>query len=125
MAKARAKGRPIAPLELSVEERTYLERQVRRHRVARSLSERCCIIVRCADGLPSKRRDGRESCRDRALGSRAAVGSSALEVSAPAPPAYRLAVIGRNSISGPRMPSNPGRLDGFERVQLWFGHARV
>ena len=35
MAKARAKGRPIAPLELSAEERTYLERQVRRHRVAR------------------------------------------------------------------------------------------
>jgi hypothetical protein len=27
MAKARAKGRPIAPLELSAEERTYLERQ--------------------------------------------------------------------------------------------------
>jgi DNA-binding CsgD family transcriptional regulator len=26
----------------------------RRHRVARSLSERCPIIVRCADGLPSK-----------------------------------------------------------------------
>src|SRR5678816_3420129 len=54
MAKARAKGRPIAPLELSAEERTYLERQVRRHRVARSLSERCRIILRCADGLPSK-----------------------------------------------------------------------
>jgi hypothetical protein len=46
MAKARAKGRPIAPLELSAEERTYLERQVRRHRVARSLSERCRNIVR-------------------------------------------------------------------------------
>src|SRR5262249_49974455 len=54
MAKARAKGRPIAPLELSAEERTYLERQVRRHRLARSLSERCHIILRCADGLPSK-----------------------------------------------------------------------
>jgi hypothetical protein len=36
MAKARAKGRPIAALELSAEERTSLERQVRRHRVARS-----------------------------------------------------------------------------------------
>src|SRR4029450_6216341 len=54
MAKARAKGRPIAPLALRAEERTYLERQVRRHRVARSLSERCRIILRCADGLPSK-----------------------------------------------------------------------
>src|ERR1700746_2529070 len=54
MAKAGSKGRPIAPLELSAQERAYLERQVRRHRVARSLSERCRAILRCADGLPSK-----------------------------------------------------------------------
>src|ERR1700741_4906134 len=54
MAKARAKGRPVAPLALSAAERTYLERQARRHRVARSLSERCRIVLRCADGLPSK-----------------------------------------------------------------------
>jgi hypothetical protein len=51
MAKARAKGRPIAPLALSAQEPTYLERQVRRHRVARSLSERCRIVLRCADGF--------------------------------------------------------------------------
>ena len=49
-----AKGRPIALLKLSAEERAYLQRKVRRHRVARSLSERCRIILRCADGLPSK-----------------------------------------------------------------------
>src|SRR5207248_11379951 len=54
MANAFARGRPIAPLVLSVQERAYLERQVRRHRVARSLSERCRAILRCADGLPSK-----------------------------------------------------------------------
>ena len=54
MANTRARGRPIAALELSAGERTYLERQVRRYRVARSLSERCRIILRCADGLPSK-----------------------------------------------------------------------
>ena len=47
-------GRPIAPLVLSSEEREYLERQVRRHRVARSLSDRCRVILRCADGVPSK-----------------------------------------------------------------------
>ena len=35
MAKAVVRGRPIAPLVLSQQERTYLERQVRRHRVAR------------------------------------------------------------------------------------------
>jgi len=39
---------------LSAGEQTYLERQVRRHRVARSLSERCRIILRCAKGVPSK-----------------------------------------------------------------------
>jgi transposase len=47
-------GRPVAALVLSAEEKAYLERQVRRHRVARSLSERCRIILRRADGLTSK-----------------------------------------------------------------------
>jgi FixJ family two-component response regulator len=54
VANAGMRGRPVAPLVLSQQERTYLERQVRRHRVARSLSERCRAILRCADGLPSK-----------------------------------------------------------------------
>ena len=51
---ANAAGRPTAPLILSGEERDYLERQVRRRRVPRSMSERCRIILRCADGIPSK-----------------------------------------------------------------------
>lgn len=54
MANAGVRGRPIEPLVLSPQERAYLERQVRRYRVARSLSERCRAILRCADGLPSK-----------------------------------------------------------------------
>jgi transposase len=54
MANAGVRGRPIAPLVLSAQERSYLERQVRRHRVARWLSERCRVILRCADGLASK-----------------------------------------------------------------------
>lgn len=49
-----AVGRPIAPLVLSPDERDYLERQVRRSRVARSLSDRCRVILRCAGGDPSK-----------------------------------------------------------------------
>jgi hypothetical protein len=53
VANARVRGRPIAPLVLSAQERAYLERQVRRHRVARSFSERCRVILRCADGLAS------------------------------------------------------------------------
>ncbi len=51
---ANVRGRPIAPLILSSDERAYLERQVRRHRAARSSSERCRVILRCADGVPSK-----------------------------------------------------------------------
>ena len=54
MTKATGRGRPIERLVLSAHERSYLERQVRRHRVARSLSERCRVILRCSDGLPSK-----------------------------------------------------------------------
>ena len=46
MANAGVRGRPIKPLVLSAQERAYLERQVRRRRVARSLSERCRVILR-------------------------------------------------------------------------------
>ena len=49
-----ARVRPISPLILSAEECGYLERQVRRHRAPRSKSDRCRIILRCADGLTSK-----------------------------------------------------------------------
>ena len=38
MTRTIARGRPVAPLMLSAQERAYLEWQVRRHRVARSLS---------------------------------------------------------------------------------------
>ena len=48
------RGRPLVVLSLSAEERDYLEQQVRRHRAPRSLSDRCRIILRCADGLTSK-----------------------------------------------------------------------
>src|ERR1044071_6525310 len=54
MANAGMRGRPIAPLVLSAQEQSYLERQVRRHRVAQSLSDRCRVILRCADGIASK-----------------------------------------------------------------------
>ena len=51
---ARGLGRPLAALVLSDEERSWLEGQVRRHRVARSMSDRCRMILRCADGLGNK-----------------------------------------------------------------------
>ena len=51
---ARGMGRPMPALVLSDEERSFLEAQVRRHRVARSLSDRCRMILRCAEGLTNK-----------------------------------------------------------------------
>ena len=51
---ARGLGRPLAALVLSDEERSWLEGQVRRRRVARSTSDRCRMILRCADGLGNK-----------------------------------------------------------------------
>ena len=51
---ARSIGRPMAVLVLIDEERSYLERQVRRRRVARSISDRCRMILRCTDGLTNK-----------------------------------------------------------------------
>lgn len=51
---ANAGGRPMASLVLEADERAYPERQVRRRRIARSMSERCRIILRCADGMQSK-----------------------------------------------------------------------
>ena len=50
----RGVGRPTAVVVLSEAERAYLERQVRRRRIARSRAERCRMILRCAAGLSSK-----------------------------------------------------------------------
>ena len=51
---SRSAGRAVAALVLSDDERSYLERQVRRHRAPRSFSDRCRMILRCTDGLTSK-----------------------------------------------------------------------
>ncbi|MQB41505.1 IS630 family transposase [Rhizobium sp. ICMP 5592] len=48
-------GRPTAPLVLTEEERVYLKQQASQEdAAARSMSERCRIILRCADGIASK-----------------------------------------------------------------------
>jgi transposase len=54
LSMASTRGRSTEAIVLSAEERSYLQRQVRGRRVARSLSERCRVILRCADGLRSK-----------------------------------------------------------------------
>lgn len=48
------RGRASVAIELSEEERSFLEAQLRRHTAARSLSDRCRIVLRCADGFTSK-----------------------------------------------------------------------
>ncbi len=48
------RGRESVVIDLSVEERRFLESQLRRHKAARSLSDRRRIVLRCADGLNSK-----------------------------------------------------------------------
>ena len=65
---ANATGRPTAPLLLTADERAYLDRQVRRRRVPRSMSERCRIILRCADGIPSKVVAAELGVHERAVG---------------------------------------------------------
>lgn len=47
-------GRRADILVLSDEERTFLESQVRRHKAPRSLSDRCRMVLLCAEGLLSK-----------------------------------------------------------------------
>lgn len=47
-------GRVADAVVLSSEERAFLEAQVRRHKAARSLSDRCRMILLCAEGFRSK-----------------------------------------------------------------------
>ena len=64
---AHRRGRPVLPLFLSAEERDYLQRQVRRHRAPRSLSERCRIILRGSEGLPNEVVAGELGCHEHAM----------------------------------------------------------
>ena len=47
-------GRQADMVVLGAEHRSFLESQVRRHKAPRSLSDRCRIILLCAEGLQSK-----------------------------------------------------------------------
>lgn len=48
------RGRASVAIELSDEERSFLEAQLRKHKAERSLSDRCRIVLRCADALTRK-----------------------------------------------------------------------
>ncbi len=47
-------GRQAGLVVLSDEDRNFLECQVRRHKAPRSLSDRCRMVLLCAQGLQSK-----------------------------------------------------------------------
>lgn len=47
-------GRQANVVVLNAADRAFLESQVRRHKVPRSLSDRCRMVLLCADGLQSK-----------------------------------------------------------------------
>ena len=47
-------GRQADLVVLSDDERSFLEAQVRRHKAPRSLSDRCRMVLLCAQGLQSK-----------------------------------------------------------------------
>ena len=61
-------GRVADVVVLSVEEHSFLEYQVRRHKAARSLSDRCRIILLCAEGLQSKEIGARLGVHEHTVG---------------------------------------------------------
>ena len=61
-------GRVAEEVVLSVDERRFLEAQVRRHKAARSLSDRCRIIPLCSEGRQSKAVAGRLEVHEHTVG---------------------------------------------------------
>lgn len=58
-------GRMAEEVVLSAEERAFLESQVRRRKAARSLSDRCRMILLCAEGIDSQTKCATGYVRDR------------------------------------------------------------
>ena len=48
------RGRAAVAIDFSNEGRAFLEAQLRRHKAARSFSDRCRIVLRCTSGLSNK-----------------------------------------------------------------------
>ena len=61
-------GRIADEVVLSDEERRFLGARVRRHKAARSLSDRCRMILLCAEGLQSKEVAGRLGVHEHTVG---------------------------------------------------------
>ncbi len=65
---ARLSGRRAPDVVLTTAERDYLLRQVRRHRVGRAFSERCRIVLACAEGLNNKEVAAMIGCHEQTVG---------------------------------------------------------
>lgn len=61
-------GRVADEVVLIVDERNFLDAQVRRHKAARSLSDRCRMILLCAEGLQSKEVGARLGVHEHTVG---------------------------------------------------------
>ena len=61
-------GRVADEVVLSTEERSFPEVQVGRHKAARSLSDRCRMILLCAEGLQSKKVGARLGAHEHTVG---------------------------------------------------------
>lgn len=61
-------GRVADEVVLSADERDFLEAQVRRHKAARSLSDRCRMVLLCAEGLQSKEVGARLGVHEHTVG---------------------------------------------------------
>lgn len=61
-------GRLANEVVLSEEERAFLEAQVRRHKAAQSLSDRCRMILLCAEGMQSKEVGARLGVHEHTVG---------------------------------------------------------
>ena len=61
-------GRLAEEVLLSDEERAFVEAQVRGHKAPRFLSDRCRMILRCAEGLASKEASARLGVHEHTVG---------------------------------------------------------
>ncbi|MDT0577191.1 helix-turn-helix domain-containing protein, partial [Croceicoccus sp. F390] len=61
-------GRLADAVVSRAEERSFLEAQALRHKPARSLSDRCRMILLCADGLQGKKVAERLGVHERTVG---------------------------------------------------------
>ena len=102
-------GRVADDVVLSAGERGFLEAQVRRHKAARSLSDRCRMILLCAEGLQSKEVGARLGVHEHTVGKwrRRFVKDRIEGLTDAAPMSYQLGAMDRTRASADAPPDRP------------------